>query len=107
MGLVSRVVAPEKLMDTARELANEIANNTSAISTAIARQLLWKGLCEDHPMESHILESKGLNYMFTTEDCKEGVLSFLEKRSPKFNMKPSQGMPDYYPWWEERLYKVD
>ena len=44
MGLVSRVVAPEKLMDTARELANEIANNTSAISTAIARQLLWKGL---------------------------------------------------------------
>ena len=50
---------------------------------------------------------KGLHYMFTTEDCKEGVLSFLEKRSPKFSMKPSRGMPDYYPWWEERPYKVD
>jgi enoyl-CoA hydratase/carnithine racemase len=107
MGLVSRVVAPEKLIDTARELANGIANNTSAISTALARQMLWKGLIEDHPMASHILESKGLNYMFTTEDCKEGVLSFLEKRSPKFNMKPSRGMPDYYPWWEERPYKID
>ena len=107
MGLVSRVVAPEKLMDTARELANEIANNTSAISTALARQMLWKGLSEDHPMAAHILESKGLNYMFTTEDCKEGVLSFLEKRSPKFNMKPSRGMPDFYPWWEERQYKID
>jgi enoyl-CoA hydratase/carnithine racemase len=107
MGLVSRVVAPEKLINTAREMANEIANNTSAISTALARQMLWKGLGEDHPMASHILESKGLNYMFTTEDCKEGVLSFLEKRSPKFNMKPSRGMPDYFPWWEERQYKVD
>ena len=107
MGLVSRVVAPEKLMDTARELADEIAKNTSAISTALARQMLWKGLGEDHPMASHILESKGLNYMFTTEDCKEGVMSFLEKRSPKFNMKPSRGMPDYYPWWQERPYKVD
>ena len=105
MGIVSRVVAPEKLMDTARELAGEIADNTSAISTALARQMLWKGLGQDHPMASHILESKGLSYMFTSEDCKEGVMSFLEKRSPEFKMKPSQGMPDFYPWWQERQFK--
>jgi enoyl-CoA hydratase/carnithine racemase len=104
MGIVSRVVAPEKLMDTAREVADEIANNTSAISTALARQMLWKGLGQDHPMASHILESKGLSYMFTSEDCKEGVMSFLEKRSPEFKMKPSQGMPDFYPWWQERQF---
>ena len=105
MGIVSRVVAPEKLMDTAREVANEIADNTSAISTALARQMLWKGLGADHPMASHILESKGLSYMFTSEDCKEGVASFLEKRDPEFKMKPSQEMPDFYPWWEERQFE--
>jgi enoyl-CoA hydratase/carnithine racemase len=105
MGLVSRVVAPEELMPTARELADEIANNTSAISTALARQMLWKGLGEDHPMAAHILESKGLRYMFTSEDCKEGVKSFLEKRPAEFKMRPSQGMPDYYPWWQERQFK--
>jgi enoyl-CoA hydratase/carnithine racemase len=105
MGIVSRVVAPHKLMATAREVAGEIADNTSAISTALARQMLWKGLGQDHPMASHILESKGLSYMFTSEDCKEGVMSFLEKRSPEFKMKPSQGMPDFYPWWEERPFK--
>ena len=105
MGIVSRVVAPEKLMETARELADEIANNTSAISTALARQMLWKGLGYDHPMASHILESKGLNYMFTSEDCKEGVNSFLEKRPAEFKMKPSRQMPDFYPWWQERQFK--
>jgi enoyl-CoA hydratase/carnithine racemase len=107
MGIVSRVVAPEKLMDKARAAADEIANNTSAISTALARQMLWKGLGYDHPMASHILESKGLNFMFTSEDCREGVESFLEKRPPEFKMKPSQGMPDFFPWWQERRFKDD
>src|SRR5262245_65075524 len=50
-GLVSRVVPPERLLPTARELAREIADNTSAISVALARQLLWKLLGADHTLE--------------------------------------------------------
>ena len=106
MGLVSRIVAPETLMETAMALAGDIAENTSAISAALARQMLWKGLGDDHPMPSHIRESQGLDYMFTREDCLEGVTSFLEKRPARFSMKPSTDMPDYYPWWEERYFKV-
>jgi enoyl-CoA hydratase/carnithine racemase len=106
MGLVSRVVPPEALLETAMGLAGDIAENTSAISTALARQMLWKGLGEDHPMAAHILESKGLDYMFTREDCQEGVMSFLEKRPARFSMKPSKNMPDYYPWWKQREFKV-
>ena len=106
MGLVSRIVPPENLMETVMALARDIAEKTSAISAALARQMLWKGLGDDHPMAAHIRESRGLDYMMTGIDCLEGVTSFLEKRPARFSMKPSTDMPDFYPWWEERNFKL-
>ncbi|MDP6624662.1 MAG: hypothetical protein QF754_20600 [Alphaproteobacteria bacterium] len=38
-------------------------------------------------------------------DAYEGVASFLEKRPPKFSMKPSTDMPDYFPWWQPREFE--
>jgi enoyl-CoA hydratase/carnithine racemase len=107
MGLFSRVVPQADLLPTARGIAREIAENTSAISTALARQMLWKTLGEDHPMAAHILESLSLTYMFPSEDCKEGAKSFLEKRPALFKMKPSSEMPGIYPWWKKREFRVD
>lgn len=101
-GLVSRVVQPEELMDTAMALAKEIAENTSAISVALGRQLLWKMLGADHPMESHLIESKMIKWTGKQADVREGVSSFLEKRKPNFTMKVSTDMPDFFPWWEKR-----
>ena len=106
MGLVSRVVPPGNLMETVMALAGDIAQSTSAISAALARQMLWKGLGDDHPMPAHIRESLGLDYMMTRKDCLEGVTSFLEKRPPRFSMKPGKDMPDFYPWWEPRSFKI-
>lgn len=101
MGLFSQVVPPEELMPTAKKIVAEIAANTSAMSTALARQMVWKMLTEEHPMAAHIVESRSLMYMFSSEDGKEGGASFMEKRPPEFKMKPSQDMPDFFPWWEE------
>ena len=106
-GLVSRIVPEEELMPTALELAHEIADNTSSISAALARQMLWQMLGADHPMEAHKLESKCLHYMFQSPDLMEGVASFLEKRPPNFGMKPSTDMPNFFPWWSERSYEDD
>jgi enoyl-CoA hydratase/carnithine racemase len=104
-GLVSRVLAPDDLLPTARELAREIADNTSAVSVALGRQMMWKMLGADHPMEAHKIDSKCIYYMGKSPDAFEGVTSFLEKRPAKFTMKPSKDMPEFYPWWEERLFK--
>jgi enoyl-CoA hydratase/carnithine racemase len=104
-GLVSRVVPPEALLSTAVALAREIADNTSAISVALARQMMWKLLGADHPMEGHRLDSRGMDWTGRSADAREGVASFLEKRPPRFSLRPSRDMPPFYPWWSERSFK--
>ena len=103
-GLVTEVLPPEALIPRAREIALDIAENTSAISVALCRQLLWKMVGADHPMEAHKIEAKAFEWTFQQADALEGIQSFLEKRSPKFPMKPSTDMPDFYPWWTERPF---
>jgi len=103
--LISRVVKPDDLLPTAQAIAREIADNTSAMSVALSRQLLWRMLGADHPMEAHKLDSKCVYFMGRSEDAREGVTSFLEKRPPRFAMKPSTAMPGFYPWWPPRSFK--
>jgi enoyl-CoA hydratase/carnithine racemase len=102
-GLVSRVVAPHELLPAARALAREIADNTSAMSIALTRQLLWKMAGADHPMEAHKIDSKAIHWMGRSADAYEGVSAFLEKRPAKFSLKPSE-MPEFYPWWKPRRF---
>jgi enoyl-CoA hydratase/carnithine racemase len=98
-GLVSRVVPPDALLPAARELAREIVDNTSAVSVALIRQMLWRMLGADHPREAHRLDSLGMWHTGRSADAHEGVTSFLEKRPPRFTGRPSKDMPPFYPWW--------
>ena len=59
-GLVSEVLAPDDLLPRARELAREIAENTSPISVALSRQMMWRMLGASHPMDAHRLDSAGM-----------------------------------------------
>ncbi len=103
-GLVSRVVKPDELLSTARAFAKEIVDNTSQVSVALIRQMMWKMLGADHPMEAHKVDSRGIYARGQSADVKEGVVSFLEKRPAKFPDKVSKDMPPYFPWWKDRTY---
>lgn len=100
-GLVRSIVPAEELMSTARELATKIASNTSALSVTLTRHMLWRTLGASHPMEAHKLDSRGVQYMGASADATEGVESFLEKRDPVYSLRPSQDLPDWFPWWED------
>ena len=68
------------------------------------RAPLWRLSSLDHPMEAHKIDSRGIYSRGASEDVKEGVVSFLEKRPAKFPQKVSTDMPEYFPWWEPRTY---
>ena len=99
--LVSRVLPPTELLPAAQGIAREIAENTSAVSVALARQMLWRMLGADHPHAAHLVDSKAIFSMGRSADAYEGVQSFLEKRLPQFQLRVSKDMPAFYPWWKD------
>ncbi|MDH4326143.1 MAG: crotonase/enoyl-CoA hydratase family protein [Betaproteobacteria bacterium] len=103
--LVSKVVVPDELLPAARLLAKEIVDNTAPVSVALARQMMWRMLGADHPVEAHKVDSRGIFHMGASSDVAEGIAAFREKRTPKFGMRVSRDMPPFYPWWEERQFR--
>ena len=103
-GLVRSIHQPDDLLAAAKVIAREIADNTSAVSVTLIRQMMWKMLGADHPMEAHKIDSRGMYFAGKAADAKEGVESFLEKRTAKFPLKVSEDMPEFYPWWADREF---
>jgi len=99
--LVRSVHAGDELMNVAREIALEIANGTAPVSVALTRQMLWRMLGADHPMEAHRVDSRAINSRGASADASEGVMSFLEKRPADFPVKVSDGLPDVFPDWQD------
>jgi enoyl-CoA hydratase/carnithine racemase len=104
-GLVRELVPAADVLTRARAIAGEIATQTAPISVALTRQMMWKLLGAPHPIEANRLESKSLLEVQRMPDTAEGVASFLEKRPPRFTLRPGRDLPDFYPWWEEPSFE--
>jgi enoyl-CoA hydratase/carnithine racemase len=104
-GLVRSLHAPEELLPAARALAREIADNAAPVSVALARQMMWRMLGADHPMEAHKVDSRSIYARGAAADVREGVTAFLEKRPAHFGDRVSADMPAFFPWWKERRYE--
>ncbi len=100
-GLLRALHAPDELLPAARTLAREIADNTSGVSVALSRQMLWRMLGASHPMDAHRADSRGIQLRGRSADAHEGVTSFLEKRAAKFSDSVSRDLPDIFPDWED------
>ena len=96
-GFVKGVYPAETLLEEAYTIARKIVNH-SPVAVALARQMMYRNSAKEHPIEAHKVDSLAIYYA-SLKDGKEGVQSFLEKRSPNFTQKASTDMPDFYPWW--------
>ncbi len=103
--LVRSLHEPAALLDAARTLAREIAENAAPVSIALTRQMYWRMLGADHPMEAHKIDSRSIYARGAMTDAKEGVTAFLEKRPARFTNTVSRDMPAFFPWWTERTYE--
>ncbi len=104
-GLVKSLHPVPDLLPEARRIAREIADNASPVAVALCRQMIWRLSAADHPMEAHKVDSRAIFYASTGTDAPEGILSFIEKRPPRFQSRPSTDMPPFYPWWKERKFE--
>ena len=102
--LVRSVHDASDLLGAARAIGREIAENTAPVSVALSRQMLWRMLGADHPMDAHRMDSRAINSRGASADAKEGVMSFLEKRPANFPVKVSDGLPDVFPDWVDPAF---
>jgi enoyl-CoA hydratase/carnithine racemase len=100
-GLVRSVHPEDELLGAARALAQEIAQHAAPVSVALARHLMWGMLGAEHPMAAHRADSRAMFARGQSQDAREGVTSFLEKREPEFLDKVSDGLPELFPGREE------
>ena len=102
--LVRSLHAADDLLPTARSIASEIAENSAPVSVALTRQMLWRMLGADHPMEAHRVDSRGIMERGKSADSKEGVESFLEKRPAEYSNSVSDELPDIFPDWVDPTF---
>ena len=98
-GLVNDVVPADQLLERARTLAREIAQNTSPVATVLTRQLMWRAAAAPDPFGALKIDSALNLELSKGPDVKEGFAAFREKRLPAFAGRPSKDLPSLFPWW--------
>nr|GAT48722.1 enoyl-CoA hydratase isomerase family protein [Mycena chlorophos] len=89
----------EAVFPAALEFAKEIAASSSQLSVAVTKSLIQRP--GDSIEENHLLDSFAIRTLGPGVDGSEGILSFLQKRAPKFSGTLSKDLGPWFPWWRE------
>lgn len=100
-GLVRSVHAAGDLQNAARDLAQQLTSQSAPVSIALTRQMMWRMMGAESPIDAHRLDSRLVWSRGSSADAKEGVASFLEKRAAAYPDKVSVDLPHFSPWLDD------
>ena len=103
IGLINYLVDESELMKKAYEISDLLCDSSAPVSVAMTRHMLWSLSAEEGPEHAHEIESKLIDSRGTSDDAKEGVMSFLEKRKSVFKNKITKDFPDAFPWRKSKF----
>lgn len=83
-GLVQSLHEPDALLPAAMELAHRVTEKSAPVSIAVSRQMIWRMMGAEHPMDAHKIDSRALQSRGQSADVKEGIESFMQKRDANF-----------------------
>lgn len=97
LGMVLQSVPAAEVLETARGIARDIADNTAPLSVAVSKKLLWQspGLSA---AEVERFETELHHHLMGGPDAIEGAVAYLERRAPQWQLTVSAN----WPLWPER-----
>ncbi len=93
LGLVHRCVPADRVVETAMELARDIAVNTGPVSAAITKRVLWDFLSEPDRGTAAVRQHRLFGWTGQQADAIEGVMAFIEKREPDWKLSKNDDYP--------------
>jgi enoyl-CoA hydratase/carnithine racemase len=94
LGIASRVLPAAEVLPAAQELARDLARNTAPLSVAVSKRLLW----ESATLSAADVERKETalhRHLMGRADAVEGVLAYLERRTPRWTLSVSADWPEW------------
>jgi enoyl-CoA hydratase/carnithine racemase len=93
MGMASRALPADEVLPAALDFARDLAANTSAVSVAATKALLYRAYGEPDPIAAHDRERELVRYLGQRADSQEAVKAFLEKRAPQWQLSKNKDYP--------------
>jgi enoyl-CoA hydratase/carnithine racemase len=82
------------VLDTALEMARDIATNTGPVSVAITKRVLYEFLTESDRSVASKRQTQLFGWTGRQADAKEGVMAFIEKRDPDWKLSKTKDLPE-------------
>jgi enoyl-CoA hydratase/carnithine racemase len=94
LGLVTRALPVDQVVAATLEVARDIAANTAPASVAATKRMFYEQLASPDRVGARAAERQAFLWFASQPDGREGITSFLERRSPVWTMSKHSGPPE-------------